>query len=140
MSKNLLIIESPNKIQTISKFLGSDYKIIATVGHIRDLSVRNGYDPKTLEPNWTIPGLKKKHGPLERAKKEIIAEIKAEASKADNVYIATDPDREGEAIAWHVFEVLDKKDQEKVKRITFNEITKPAIVQALENPRDIDIK
>ncbi|MDR1235075.1 MAG: type I DNA topoisomerase [Mycoplasmataceae bacterium] len=142
MSKNLLIIESPNKIETITKYLkGDDFKIMATIGHIRDLSTRGmGFDEKTLEPKWIIPTGKKKGIRNEKTKQQIINEIKAAANKAEKIYLATDPDREGEAIAWHVYEVLSDKDKAKCFRITFNEITKPAILKALEQPRKIDIR
>jgi DNA topoisomerase-1 len=98
---NLLIIESPNKIETISKYLkDKDFKIMATIGHIRDLSKRGlGFDEKTLEPNWIISNSKKSNFKSEKTKKEIINEIKEIASKAEKIYLATDPDREGEAIA-----------------------------------------
>jgi DNA topoisomerase-1 len=101
MSKNLLIIESPNKIETIGKYLkDKDFKILASVGHIRDLSKRGmGFDEKTLEPKWIIPTGKKKGIKNEKTKQEIINEIKEAANKAQKIYLATDPDREGEAIA-----------------------------------------
>ncbi|MDE7088032.1 MAG: toprim domain-containing protein, partial [Malacoplasma sp.] len=120
----LLIIESPNKIKTLTKYLGKDYEIIATIGHIRDLNQYGmGFD-KDFEPNWVIPAVKKNsNNKNEISKKEIVDNLKKQASKAKEIYIATDPDREGEAIAWHVYEVLDNKDQKKCKRITFNEIT-----------------
>lgn len=136
----LLVIESPNKIKTIQKYLNNqEFKIIATVGHIRDLSsYALGFDQKTLEPEWVVP--KKEPGVRKgSSKKEIIAEIKKLANKSDEIYLATDPDREGEAISWHVYSVLDPKDQEKCQRITFNEITKDAITEALKQPRKIDM-
>ena len=133
----LLVIESPNKIDTIKKYLNdSEFKIVATVGHIRDIPQTNmGFDEKTLEPRWIIP--KKRKGEKE-SKEEIVRHIKQLASESDVIYLATDPDREGEAISWHVWSVLPEKDQKKCKRITFNEITKPAIIEALEHPRDLD--
>lgn len=139
MSRNLLIIESPNKIETIKRYLkNEDFKIIATIGHIRDLSSRGmGFDEKTLEPRWIIPSKKPPKG--QKNKQEIIAEIKEEAKKAEKIYLASDPDREGEAIAWHVYEILPKAQQEKCYRITFNEITKDAVLEALEHPRKIDM-
>lgn len=139
---NLLIIESPNKIETISKYLkDKDFKIMATIGHIRDLSKRGlGFDEKTLEPNWIVSNSKKANFKSEKTKKDIINEIKEVASKAEKIYLATDPDREGEAIAWHVYEILSDKDKSKCFRITFNEITKDAILKALEQPRAIDIR
>lgn len=136
MSK-LLIIESPNKIDTIAKYLNDkEFKIVATVGHIRDLSKKNmGFDEKTLEPHWIIPSKKKNE---QQSKEEIIQHIKALAKDAEQIYLATDPDREGEAISWHVYSVLNQSDQKKCQRITFNEITKDAIVEALNHPRQID--
>jgi DNA topoisomerase-1 len=98
---NLLIIESPNKIETISKYLkDKDFKVMATIGHIRDLSKRGlGFDEKTLEPNWIVSSSKKVNFKSEKTKKQIIDEIKETAHKAEKIYLATDPDREGEAIA-----------------------------------------
>lgn len=136
----LLIIESPNKIKTLAKYLGKDYEIIATIGHIRDLNQYGMGFNKDFEPNWVIPTVKKNsNNKNEVSKKEIVDNLKKQASKAKEIYIATDPDREGEAIAWHVYEVLDNKDQKKCKRITFNEITKAAILESLNHKRDIDI-
>ena len=134
----LLIIESPNKIHTISKYLkDDDFKIIATIGHIRDLPTNSlGFDEKSLEPKWIIPSTKNDS----QSKKKIVASIKEAASKADIIYLATDPDREGEAISWHVYSILPEKDKAKCKRITFNEITKSAINEALEHPRELDEK
>ena len=134
----LLIIESPNKIHTISKYLkDDDFKIMATIGHIRDLPTNSlGFDEKTLEPKWIIPSTKNDF----QSKKKIVASIKEAASKADIIYLATDPDREGEAISWHVYSILPEKDKAKCKRITFNEITKSAINEALEHPRELDKK
>ena len=139
MAKNLLIIESPNKIETIQKYLkNEDFEIIATIGHIRDLSTRGmGFNERTLEPKWIVPTKKPKKG--QKTKQEIIAEIKEKAKDAEKIYLASDPDREGEAIAWHVYEILNKPEQEKCFRITFNEITKDAILEALEHPRKIDM-
>lgn len=139
MAKNLLIIESPNKIETIKKYLkNQDFEIIATVGHIRDLSTRGmGFNEKTLEPKWIIPTKLQKKG--QKTKQEIINEIREKAKHADKVYLASDPDREGEAIAWHVYEILNKPEQEKCYRITFNEITKDAVLEAIANPRRIDM-
>ncbi|BAC44204.1 DNA topoisomerase I [Malacoplasma penetrans HF-2] len=136
----LLIIESPNKIKTLTKYLGKDYEIIATIGHIRDLNQFGmGFDAD-FEPKWVIPSVKKNSkNKNEVSKKEIVEKLKKSASKAKEIYIATDPDREGEAIAWHVYEVLDAASQKKCKRITFNEITKNAILESLNHKRDIDI-
>lgn len=133
----LLIIESPNKIKTLRQYLGDDFQIIATIGHIRDLSQFGmGFD-ENFEPKWIIPNSKKSKN--ETSKKELINQIRKEAKKANEIYIATDPDREGEAIAWHVYEVLDSNDKDKCKRVTFNEITKNAVLESFDNKRDIDI-
>ena len=130
MQKNLVIVESPAKAKTIEKFLGKDYKVLSSYGHIRDLKkkefsidVANGY-----QPTYEIP----------EDKKKLVKELKSEAKKADMVWLASDEDREGEAISWHLFEVLGL-DPVKTKRIVFHEITKPAILKAIENPRDIDV-
>ena len=130
MHKNLVIVESPAKAKTIEKFLGDDYKVLSSYGHIRDLKkkefsidVNNGY-----KPTYEIPDDKKK----------LVKDLKAEAQKADMVWLASDEDREGEAISWHLFEVLGLEPQ-KTKRIVFHEITKDAILKAIENPRNIDI-
>ena len=130
MQKNLVIVESPAKAKTIEKFLGDEYKVLSSYGHIRDLKkkefsidVANGY-----QPTYEIP----------EDKKKLVKELKAEAKKADMVWLASDEDREGEAISWHLFEVLGLEPV-KTKRIVFHEITKPAILKAIENPRDIDV-
>lgn len=137
MAKNLVIIESPNKEKTIGKYLGKDYEILATVGHIRDIpsSGSKAFDPVTYEPTFKISYDKV----TKKSKKEVVEKIKAKAEKADKIYLATDPDREGEAIAWHVFEVLPKASQEKCVRITFNEITKDAIEEAIKHERKVDM-
>ena len=130
MHKNLVIVESPAKAKTIEKFLGDDYKVLSSYGHIRDLKkkefsidVNNGY-----KPTYEIP----------EDKKKLVKDLKSEAKKADMVWLASDEDREGEAISWHLFEVLGLEPQ-KTKRIVFHEITKDAILKAIENPRNIDI-
>ncbi|MGL4851133.1 MAG: type I DNA topoisomerase [Phocaeicola sp.] len=130
MQKNLVIVESPAKAKTIEKFLGADYKVLSSYGHIRDLKkkefsidVENGF-----KPSYEVPADKKK----------LVTELKAEAKKADMVWLASDEDREGEAISWHLFEVLEL-DAAKTKRIVFHEITKNAILGAIESPRDIDL-
>ena len=130
MQKNLVIVESPAKAKTIGKFLGDDFKVLSSYGHIRDLKkkefsidVANGY-----RPTYEIP----------EDKKKLVKELKSEAKKADIVWLASDEDREGEAISWHLFEVLGL-DPLKTKRIVFHEITKSAILKAIENPRDIDV-
>ena len=130
MQKNLVIVESPAKAKTIEKFLGNEYKVLSSYGHIRDLKkkafsidVEDGF-----KPTYEVP----------LDKKKLVAELKAEAKKADMVWLASDEDREGEAISWHLYEVLGL-DPEKTKRIVFHEITKTAILKAIENPRDIDV-
>lgn len=125
---DLFIVESPTKARVISKFLGKDKKVLATKGHIKDLPrSRMGVDMETLEPEYiTIRG----KGPL-------ISDLKKAAAKSSNVYIATDNDREGEAIAWHVSKVLDVEG--KKNRIVFNEITKRSILESIKSPREIDL-
>ncbi|HPX98668.1 MAG TPA: type I DNA topoisomerase [Bacteroidaceae bacterium] len=129
MQKNLVIVESPAKAKTIEKFLGQDYKVMSSYGHIRDLKKKDlSVNIETFEPIYEIPSDKKK----------IVSALKEAAKNADTVWLASDEDREGEAISWHLFETLDLK-QDSTKRIVFHEITKNAILQAIENPRDIDI-
>ena len=130
MQKNLVIVESPAKAKTIEKFLGKDYKVLSSYGHIRDLKKKEfSIDvEKDFEPYYEIPSDKKK----------VVAQLKEEAEQADTVWLASDEDREGEAIAWHLYEVLNLKP-EQTKRIVFHEITKSAILKAIEHPRNIDI-
>lgn len=130
MAKYLVIVESPAKVKTIGKFLGSNYKVMASQGHVRDLpksqlgiDVENDYEPKYI----TI-----------RGKGELLAALRKEAKKADKVYLATDPDREGEAISWHLAAAL-KLEEKDIYRITFNEITKSAVKESLKNARKIDM-
>ncbi|MCI8375452.1 MAG: type I DNA topoisomerase [Lachnospiraceae bacterium] len=130
MAKNLVIVESPAKVKTIKKFLGSNYEVLASQGHVRDLpksqlgfDVEHDYEPKYI----TI-----------RGKGDILAKLRKEAKKAERVYLATDPDREGEAISWHLSKAL-KLDEKKMYRITFNEITKTAVKESLKNAREIDM-
>lgn len=125
---NLVIVESPTKSKTISKFLGGNFSVRASVGHVRDL-------PKSNNKAIDIKGGFIPHYENSEDKKAILEELKSIAKKADEIYLATDPDREGEAIAWHVAEVLNLKNP---KRIVFHEITKDAIKEALEHPRKID--
>ncbi len=132
MSKNLVIVESPAKAKKINKFLGKDYTVMASVGHVRDLP------PKKLGVK-VDNDFKPEYVATTRGKK-ILKELKAEAKKCENVYLAPDPDREGEAIAWHLFEALKKTvPEENFYRVTYNEITKPAILAAFENPEKIDM-
>ena len=130
MQKNLVIVESPAKAKTIEKFLGKDYKVLSSYGHIRDLKKKEfSIDiDKNFKPHYEIPGDKKK----------VVEELKAEAKEVETVWLASDEDREGEAIAWHLYEVLKLKP-EHTKRIVFHEITKSAILKAIEKPRNIDI-
>lgn len=130
MLKNLVIVESPAKAKTIEKYLGKDYKVMSSYGHIRDLrkkdisiDLNDGFSPV-----YEIPS----------DKKELVKELKKAASQAETVWLASDEDREGEAISWHLFEVLGLK-KENTRRIVFHEITKDAILHAIENPRDIDL-
>lgn len=130
MAKNLVIVESPAKVKTIQKFLGKNYEVLASNGHVRDLpkstlgiDVEHDYEPKYI----TI-----------RGKGDILAALRKEVKKADKIYLATDPDREGEAISWHLIQAL-KLEGKNVRRITFNEITKSAVKESLKNPRDIDM-
>ena len=129
MEKNLVIVESPAKAKTIEKFLGKDYKVMSSYGHIRDLKKKEiSIDNDTLEPVYEIPDEKKK----------LVSELKSQAKKAEKVWLASDEDREGEAISWHLCEVLGL-DEEKTSRIVFHEITKSAILEAIEHPRHLDM-
>lgn len=130
MAKYLVIVESPAKVKTIKKFLGKNYEVMASNGHVRDLPKSQlGFDPQNdYEPKYiTI-----------RGKGDLLAGLRKEAKKADKIYLATDPDREGEAISWHLTKAL-KIEEKNVARITFNEITKTAVKNSLKNPRDIDM-
>ena len=129
MQKNLVIVESPAKAKTIEKFLGSDFKVMSSYGHIRDLKKKElSIDEATLEPEYEIP----------EEKAKLVADLRAKAGKADKVWLASDEDREGEAISWHLCEVLGL-DKQKTNRIVFHEITKPAILEAIEHPRHLDM-
>ena len=130
MSKNLVIVESPAKAKTIKKFLGSNYQVVASNGHVRDLpksqmgiDENNDFEPKYI----TI-----------RGKGDILSMLRKEVKKADKVYLATDPDREGEAISWHLAQIL-KMDTKAVNRITFNEVTKNAVKNSIKEARAIDM-
>ncbi len=130
--KNLVIVESPSKSKTIEKYLGNDYQVVSSKGHVRDLATSGKYGlgvdiEDHFKPNYvTIKG-----------KKKVIDELKKDCKNAKFVYLATDPDREGEAISWHLYDVLGLKP-EQYDRIVFNEITKPAVIEALKHPRKID--
>lgn len=135
MSKNLIIVESPNKIQTIKSYLGSNYDVIASYGHLREMDPKVGYDKVTYQPNWVVI----KDVNTKTSKTKIIQQIIKSAQAADVVYLATDPDREGEAISWHIYDLLKDADKSKCQRITFNEISKKAIISAIENKHDLDM-
>lgn len=132
MSNNLVIVESPAKVKTIKKYLGSSYEVMASNGHVRDLpkstmgvDMENDYEPKYI----TI-----------RGKGDLLSKLRKQVKKSDKIYLATDPDREGEAISWHLTKALKLEDTDKkVYRISFNEITKPAIKEAIKNPRKLDM-
>ena len=129
MQDNLVIVESPAKAKTIEKFLGKDYKVMSSYGHIRDLKKKElSIDEDTLEPDYEIP----------EEKKKIVAELKKNAKTAGKIWLASDEDREGEAISWHLCEVLGL-DEEKTSRIVFHEITKNAIQEAIKTPRHLDM-
>ena len=129
MQKNLVIVESPAKAKTIEKFLGSDFKVMSSYGHIRDLKKKElSVDEKTLEPEYEIP----------EEKIKLVSDLRSKAEKAEKVWLASDEDREGEAISWHLCEVLGL-DSKKTNRIVFHEITKPAILEAIEHPRHLDM-
>lgn len=129
MQKNLVIVESPAKAKTIEKFLGEDYKVLSSYGHIRDLKKKEfSIDTTDFTPKYEIPA--------EKAK--LVSELKAQAQQAETVWLASDEDREGEAISWHLYEVLGLKP-EHTRRIVFHEITKPAILSAIKHPRQIDL-
>ncbi len=129
MIDKLIIVESPAKANTIKKFLGGNTKVVASMGHIRDLpKSKLGVNTKTFDPEYINI----------RGKGDLIKSLKKDAKEAKKVYIATDPDREGEAIAWHLSQILDV-DKSKMCRVTFNEITKDAVKNAIKNPRDIDM-
>src|SRR3990172_1029464 len=136
MSKSLVIVESPTKARTLSRFLGSDYELEASMGHVRDLpKAKLGVDvERDFEPQYVIP----------RDKRKVVEHLRSVVSKAKSIILATDPDREGEAIAWHIAnivgEVKNKKEESNLKRIVFHEITKEAVEKALKSPRTIDLK
>ena len=129
MQKNLVIVESPAKAKTIEKFLGKDYKVMSSYGHIRDLKKKElSIDTDTFTPDYEIP----------EEKKKLVSELKSNAKNSEKVWLASDEDREGEAISWHLCEVLGL-DEENTNRIVFHEITKPAILDAIQHPRHLDM-
>ena len=132
MAKALVVVESPSKAKTINKYLGSDYTVVASVGHIKDLPKKGiGIDfENDFEPKYeVIPG-----------KEKVIKQLKSAAKNVDTIFVATDPDREGEAIGWHIKEELEGrgKSRKKVQRVLFNEITRSAIQESFKNPTEID--
>src|SRR3970040_1742033 len=132
MAKNLVIVESPAKARTIEKYLGADFEVLASYGHVRDLVPKEGaVDPER--------GFAMKYQLIEKNEKHVERIAKA-VRKASTIYLATDPDREGEAISWHVYEVLkdrDLLDGKAVHRVVFHEVTKRAIQEAIEHPREL---
>ena len=128
MAKNLLIVESPAKTRTLKKFLGRQYAVEASVGHVRDLIKKDMGIGPDYEPRYEVLA----------NKKDVVKKLRDAAKVAETIYLAPDPDREGEAIAWHIAEIL--KDSKDIRRVTFNEITKGAVLKALDNPRTIDLK
>jgi DNA topoisomerase-1 len=129
MQENLVIVESPAKAKTIEKFLGKDYKVMSSYGHVRDLKKKEiSINEESLEPDYEIP----------EEKKKLVSDLKKQAMAAKQVWLASDEDREGEAISWHLCEVLGL-DKEKTNRIVFHEITKPAILEAIQKPRRLDM-
>jgi DNA topoisomerase-1 len=132
MPKNLVIVESPSKSKTIEKYLGSNYKVVSSKGHIRDLSTTGKYGlGVNVEDNFTPSYI------IIKGKKKIVDELKKDVKQASTVYLATDPDREGEAISWHLYDVLELTPN-NYERVVFNEITKNAILEAFKEPRKID--
>ena len=132
MSKKLVIVESPSKSKTIEKYLGGDFKVVSSLGHIRDLSTTGKYGfgidiDNDFKPNYEII----------KGKKKLVSDLKKYVKDSDFVYLATDPDREGEAISWHLYDTLGLK-KDKYKRIVFNEITKDVILSSFNSARDID--
>jgi DNA topoisomerase-1 len=132
MAKSLVVVESPAKAKTINKYLGKDYKVIASMGHVRDLpKSKLGVDvDEDFEPTYEVIASRKK----------VLKELKDEAKKATTIFMATDPDREGEAIGWHLAEELGAGNKKKIRRLMFNEITKKGVLAALDHPMDIDKK
>ena len=126
---DLVIVESPAKARTIEKYLGTNYKVVASMGHLRDL-------PKSKLGVDIEAGFEPQYIPV-KGREDVIADLKKRSKSAETVYLATDPDREGEAISWHLKELLSLPD-EKAKRVTFNEITRRVVTESIQTPRDID--
>ena len=132
---NLVVVESPAKAKTINKYLGSDYTVLASYGHVRDLPAKDGSvrPDEDFAMSWDVDAKSAKR----------LSDIAEAAKNSDRIILATDPDREGEAISWHVLEVLQKKKvlkDKKIERVVFNAITKSAVTEAMKNPRDIDME
>src|SRR4026207_428574 len=130
MAKNLVIVESPAKAKTINEYLGRNYKVIASMGHVRDLpkSKLGGDVEDGFQPSYEVIASRKK----------VLKELKDAAKDADTIFMATDPDREGEAIGWHLTEELGRSNEKKIRRLMFNEITKKGVLSALEHPTEIN--
>src|SRR5919107_3471452 len=130
MAKSLVVVESPAKAKTINKYLGKNYKVIASMGHVRDLpKSKLGVDVEEgFEPSYEVIASRKK----------VLKELKDEAKKSTDIFIATDPDREGEAIGWHLAEELGTGNKKKIRRLMFNEITKKGVLAAMEHPTTIN--
>ena len=129
----LVIVESPAKAETINRYLGDDYKVVASVGHIRNLIRKQG----SVQPESDFKMLWE----TDKNKNKVLKEIIDNTKKSESIILATDPDREGEAISWHLKEFLEQKNMlnsKEVQRVSFNEITKPAVINAMETPRDIN--
>src|ERR671925_93109 len=132
MAKSLVVVESPAKAKTINKYLGRNYKVVASMGHVRDLpKSKLGVDvDEGFEPSYEVIASRKK----------VLKELKDEAKKANEIFVATDPDREGDAIGWHLAEELGSGNRKKIRRLMFNEITKKGVLTALDHPTKIDKK
>src|SRR5918996_1547838 len=130
MAKSLVVVESPAKAKTINKYLGRNYKVVASMGHVRDLpKSKLGVDvDEGFEPSYEVIASRKK----------VLKELKEAAKEADHIFVATDPDREGEAIGWHLAEELGSGNKKKIRRLMFNEITKKGVLSALEHPTEIN--
>ena len=131
----LVVVESPAKAQTINRYLGKDYKVLASIGHIRDLPSKNG----AVSPEENF----KMQWDLSKEKEKVVKEIIKDLKKSNSLILATDPDREGEAISWHIKEILKEKqlvNDVKIERVVFNEITKNSILNAMKNPREINFE
>src|SRR6056297_2611488 len=133
MAKNLVIVESPSKAKTIEKYLGKDYQVLSSVGHIRDLATSGPGGLGVDVENKFEPTYKNAKG-----KTKVINDLKKAAKDSTHIYLATDPDREGEAISWHLAQILDLSDENLYDRVVFNEITKNKVIEAFASPRQID--